>query len=60
MVITPRPEPKRPRQLQTYISIEDAISLRADADRHGDKSQGAILRRVLFALKAAIDPPVSG
>ena len=60
VMITSKPEPKRPRQLQIYIPVEDAIALRADADRHGDRSQGAILRRVLWQLRATLDPPVGG
>ena len=60
VVITPKPKPKRARQLQIFVPVEDAIALRVEAEKHGDKSQGAVLRRVLFTLKATIDPPVSG
>ena len=59
VTITPRPEPKRPRQLQIYIPIEDAIALLAESEKHGDTSQAAVLRRALWRLKAVLDPTAS-
>ena len=60
VTIAPRPAVKRTRDLQVFVPVEDAIALRDESEKHGDRSQGAVLRRVLWKLKAVLDPPVGG
>ena len=60
VTIAPRPDVKRARFLQVHVPVEDAIALRAESEKHGDRSQGAVLLRLLWKLKAAIGPNFTG
>ena len=60
VTIAPRPAVKRARLLQVTVNISDAIALRDDYEKNNSRSQPAYMRRLLWQLKACLDPPVGG
>ena len=60
VTIAPRPAVKRARLLMVTVNISDAIALRDDYEKNNSRSQPAYMRRLLWQLKAVIDPPVGG